>query len=62
MKIRVEICEEPIVEFESVDQLEQWLERERERERIQRQEFKDHLNHASAVVATWPEWERRILG
>jgi hypothetical protein len=42
-----------------VAQLEQWLERERDR--LQREEFREHLNHASSVVATWPEWERNIF-
>lgn len=60
MKLILEIKEPEVVEFESVDALEQWLERERGR--LRREEFREHLNHASAIVATWPEWERRIFG
>lgn len=60
MRLIIEIKEPEVVEFESVAQLEQWLERERDR--LQREEFREHLNTASEIVSKWPEWERRILG
>ena len=27
-----------------------------------RDKFDDHLDHASTVVAAWPDWKRRLLG
>ncbi len=29
---------------------------------VQSEAFLKHLEHASAVVQTWPEWKQRVLG
>lgn len=60
MKLILEIREPAVVEFESVAELERWLERERDR--LRREEFREYLNAASAIVSTWEPWEQNIFG